>query len=683
MFWTERDTTMFRKAVPVWHDEGLNTHLLFTVTLDDLADTVLRIAAADFYALYVDGAFLGWGPARTAAGYARVDEYRLAGGREIRLEVAGYGCSSLATVRQNSFCCAEVTRDGQVLAATGSNFTCLRRRDRLQKTERFSMQRHFTEVYEEGARPIAVEAVPVDAPVYLPRRVPYPDFTRHEVSDFRRGTFEPGEIRRKNAYTTSMLVEKNWGIFPEEEVVSTPFRFVASLTTRVQQTGSLPAALAGGECLLFDAGVIQAGFPLLQLQAHEDSTVLLAMSEDCPEDCFSFVPRMNCQPVIEYRLRAGQRMDRQAFEPYTFRRVLVLVREGRVTVTGFGWRDCVRDMRGARIPQPEEKELQNICEGACRSFAHNAVDLFTDCPSRERAGWLCDSFFTARAEYALFGSTEVEDAFLENFVLYQNKGEFPEGVLPMVYPADPHENNKFIPQWNMWYVLEVCEYLTERRPDADRAVFWPSVQGILTFLARWENEFGLLEDLPSWNFVEWSSANDWTKNVNYPTNLLYAGVLEAAGEAFGLDFTEKVRRIRREVLERAFDGEVFCDHAIRADGQLVNQPHVSEACQYYAALFGGIDLSEPRFCRLRRGIVQGFPERREFPDFCPVNAFIGMYLRMNVLANMGDRALLQDNIRAFFGGMCGKTGTLWEYKNPTNSLDHGFASYVLTLLDNR
>ena len=316
-------------------------------------------------------------------------------------------------------------------------------------------------------------------------------------------------------------------------------------------------------------------------------------------------------------------------------------------------------------------------------FAHNAVDLFTDCPSRERAGWLCDSFFTARAEYALFGSTEVEDAFLENFVLYKNHGEFPEGVLPMVYPSDPHENNKFIPQWNMWYVLEVCEYLTERRPDADRAVFWPSVEGILTFLARWENEFGLLEDLPSWNFVEWSSANDWTKNVNYPTNLLYAGVLEAAGETFGLDFTEKIRRIRREVLERAFDGEVFCDHAIRVEGQLVNQPHVSEACQYYAALFGGFDLSEPRFRLLRRGIAEGFPDRRESPDFCPVNAFIGMYLRMNVLANMGDRALLQDNIRAFFGGMCGKTGTLWEYKNPTNSLDHGFASYVLTLLDNR
>ena len=79
MSWTERDITMFRKAVPVWHNGGLNTHLLFTVTLDDLTDTVLRIAAADFYALYVDGVFLGWGPARTAAGYARVDEYRLTG----------------------------------------------------------------------------------------------------------------------------------------------------------------------------------------------------------------------------------------------------------------------------------------------------------------------------------------------------------------------------------------------------------------------------------------------------------------------------------------------------------------------------------------------------------------------------------------------------------------------------
>lgn len=147
---------------------------------------------------------------------------------------------------------------------------------------------------------------------------------------------------------------------------------------------------------------------------------------------------------------------------------------------------------------PIHNEIHNV---ALRTFAHNAVDLFTDCPSRERVGWLCDSFFTGRAEYFLYGETPIEDAFLENYVLYKNDGSYPKGALPMCYPSDPYEEGVFIPQWNIWYVLEVCEYLNERRPDMDREIFKPSVMGVVSFLERYENADGLLENLPSWNFV--------------------------------------------------------------------------------------------------------------------------------------------------------------------------------------
>lgn len=58
---------MFQKAIPVWHDAGLNTHLIFRAE-GDFSGARLRIAAADFYKVYIDGAFLGYGPARTAKG---------------------------------------------------------------------------------------------------------------------------------------------------------------------------------------------------------------------------------------------------------------------------------------------------------------------------------------------------------------------------------------------------------------------------------------------------------------------------------------------------------------------------------------------------------------------------------------------------------------------------------------
>lgn len=669
---------MFEKAIPVWHDAGLNTNLIFRAE-GDFSGGTLRIAAADFYKVYADGEFLGFGPARAAKGYARVDTYALKDCRKLTVEVAGYGCSSLSTALQQSFCCAEVIRDGAVLAATGSGFACLRNHQRRQKVERFSLQRHFGEIYDLDAAAEPVAPAAVESPVFIPRRVPYADLSLHSIQSFIGGSFTQGEERRKNAYTTGILTEKNWGIFPEEAIPDKPFRFADSQNYHKEWDGRLPVTLSAGQWILLDAGNIEVGFPILEASAETDSKIILALTEYCPDDRFSFVPKMNCQPVLEFDLKAGQYMEKEAFEPYSFRKAAILIRSGRVTVTGFGWRSYIRDMTCARQKTFDDPVMQGVYDAALRTFAHNAVDIYTDCPSRERAGWLCDSYFTARAEHFFFGNTAVEDAFLENFVLYRNEGEFPAGVLPMVYPADPHENNKFIPQWAMWYVLEVCEYLTQRNPSADPEVFRPSVAGFLDFLARYENEWGLLEKLPSWNFVEWSTANDWTQDVNYPTNFLYAGVLEAAGKVFGLPLQEKADRIRREAIRRSFDGQVFVDHAARVGDELVNYDHVSEAGQYYAALFGGIDLNAPEFNQLKNGIVNGFsqPPRQ---DFCPVNAFIGLYLRMAVLKNLGDEALLQENIKAFFGGMSQKTGTLWEYKETHKSLDHGFASFVATLM---
>ncbi len=43
---------------------------------------------------------------------------------------------------------------------------------------------------------------------------------------------------------------------------------------------------------------------------------------------------------------------------------------------------------------------------------------------------------------------------------------------------------------------------------------------------------------------------------------------------------------------------------------------------------------------------------------------------------MKEYKLLLDEVEGFFGEMADKTGTLWELRTPTGSLDHGFASYA-------
>ena len=114
---------MFLKAIPVWGNylndmDKLNRHLIFRETAESLDHVTIHIAASDFYRLTVNGEFVGFGPARTACGYARVDSYDLSGIKngnheknEIVIEVAGYHCKSLSTVFGESFLCAEITEN--------------------------------------------------------------------------------------------------------------------------------------------------------------------------------------------------------------------------------------------------------------------------------------------------------------------------------------------------------------------------------------------------------------------------------------------------------------------------------------------------------------------------------------------------------------------------------------------
>lgn len=215
-----------------------------------------------------------------------------------------------------------------------------------------------------------------------------------------------------------------------------------------------------------------------------------------------------------------------------------------------------------------------------------------DCPSRERAGWLCDSFFTARVEMDLTGNHLVEDNFLENYLLPEQFPYLPEGMIPMCYPSD-HPDGVYIANWALWFILELYEYQGRSPQSSLIPALQKRVDGILAFMARYENEDGLLENIPGWVFVEWSKANELTDGVNYPSNMLYSAALLAAARLYKKEeYRQKGFQIRCKIREQSFDGQWFCDHALRADGRLVRQSDATEVCQYYAFFF--------RYSRTRR-----------------------------------------------------------------------------------
>lgn len=691
---------MFLQAKPIFpkgKSEVLNQFAAFRTTLSSLKNAQLYITAFSFYRVFVNGRFAGFGPARTAENYARVDiialdSYHKDGNNEILVEVVGYACRSLSTVRQPSYLCAEVRTSDKVLAYTGRDFSASIPATKLQKVMRYSVQRHFSEVWDMHDEALAsadkiveTEILPLNLS-YLARKAPYPyyeDIFYTESSS--RGTLskDVDKPQRKKIY--SFLPSEYWGRYEYSDVLYRPFEWVyGQAQTKTGDGEALPLTLNENEYAIFDLSQIETGFLCIDATAETESDLILAFSEDGKKDQFDYTDISGYQ-AIEYLLPTARRASVMSFEPYVCRWLMVCAKKGKVTLNKLGIKVFQNDVSKIEIPSTLSPELRSIYHAAVRTFAHNAVDVFSDCPSRERAGWLCDSYFTAKTEYELFGKVPVEDAFLENYRLYKGNGDLPEGMIPMCFPADVPDAGRgdYIPQWSMWFIVELEEYLNKRTPSVDRELFRACVEGLLNFYAKYENDKGLLEKLPSWNFVEWSVANQWTLDVNYPTNFLYAQVLESAYRIFGDEsLHQKAEAVRRETVAQSFNGRVFLDHAVRDEnGNLVRLDDCSEACQYYAILFGGFDLNDAKYAELKRLVTKVFtPARTEYPEIHPVNAFIGAYLRLEVLMKLEEYDILLSDIVGFFGHMGESTATLWEYRERHGSRDHGFASLALVAI---
>jgi alpha-L-rhamnosidase len=214
--------------------------------------------------------------------------------------------------------------------------------------------------------------------------------------------------------------------------------------------------------------------------------------------------------------------------------------------------------------------------------------------------------------------------------------------------------------------------------------FRPKVYALIRYLDTFLNEDGLLEKLPAWVFVEWSRANQLGQDVNYPSNMLYAAALEVCGELYGdAAMGKRAADIRKTVLEQSFDGEFFLDNALRKDGKLVLSGEKTEVCQYYA-FWCNVATPESHGDLWQKLLYDFGPQRKEnnaYPDVHFANAFIGNYLRLDLLYRYGYRDLVLKNIEGYFTKMADLTGTLWEHDGTSASVDHGFASHVVCWLD--
>lgn len=698
-----------KKAVPVWADgreKELNLNLGFRAifTAKTGQDVKIKISASTIYRVFINGKFIGSGPARAAHGYFRIDEYPVGqfvkeGENILAIEVAGYNINSYYTLDQPSFLLAETEINGKVVLATGSgqDFEAFQMKERLQKVERYSFQRPFSEYYrmKEGydrwrtSSKITVEKLKLTQfPTVrlLSRNVAMPEFEIQEpIIIHSKGTVK--KIIPKNYHKDRALtgIGKTLKGFTEEELevypVSQEIQEIVTASQEVINKTIISGEkwrLKKDEYNIYDFGTNFSGFIGTRLKCSETTRLILYFDEILIDGDVKTKQRQSdiCNHIV-YELQPGE-YDLETLESYTFKYLKVIVLKGECQIEKIYLREfAYPDNKKAFFASSNDK-LNKIFNAAKQTFRQNAVDVFMDCPSRERAGWLCDSYFSSITERELTGHSAVSYNFLENYALPERFAFLPEGMIPMCYPAD-HNDGNFIPNWSLWFILQVEDYARHGGDPELIARLKPRIEKLLTYFSGFENEDGLLEKLERWVFVEWSKANEFVQDVNYPTNMLYSAALASAGSLYGnTEWIKKAEDIRKTVLHQSYNGDFFVDNAVRENGKLKITGNTTEVCQYYAFFF---NLATPdSHPELWKKLVYEFgPDRNDtvaYPDVFRANAFMGNYMRMDILSRYNLQSRLIMEIQDFFYPMADKTGTLWEHMQSYASCNHGFASYI-------
>lgn len=636
--------------------EEVNQNLVFSLT-KEIENGELILFAVDFYQVFINNEFICYGPERTAAGYARIRKLQVHNVKSIEIKVSSYNVSTYACDMQLPFFGAKIVDEDNVLADS-FDFEVSIIHERCQNVPRYSFQRAFIEVYDyNNYKRELLKKYEVESPKLLESGGDVCAYNLLNFNFIKQETFPGFDSIRDVWWANNPLYSVKKGAFDVTEEVGRK-----TVNSFMSKDYELP--------------YVAAGFLQIDVDAKEETKIYLVFDEYVKDEIWNF-RRSSCNDCVCYTLPKGK-YKLLTFEPYVMK-FLKILQYGNATVTPTLILLQNDNDISVRV-EGENTELVDLYNAAIRSFRPNVTDIYMDGPGRERAGWLFDSRFTAMSEEMLFGNSNIERAFLENYNL-SDVPEIDKGMVADCFPAQ-HDTGEFIPTYAMWYVIQVGEYYkrTGDRTIVDGAK--EKAYALNDYFKRFINEDGLLEDLEGWIFVEWSIANtkEYVCGVNYPSNMVYAEMLKTMAELYNDDaLLLQSNHIRQTILKQSYTGKFFVDNATRDNGALKRRDdHISETCQYYALILGY--SPDDAFAMRMMKDFGPFRDEKTWENIGRSNILPGHYLRFFWLLEIGENDRVIEELCKCLRHMYEYSGTLWEMDKPTDSLNHGFTSAAAVIL---
>lgn len=695
------------------------------------------VAAHTFYRIYLNGIFLGLGPAPAAFGRLKADSYDLTGRLEeenqLAVEVMGYVPREFNySTHETSVFFGELTVDGHVAAATGEEgWKCgtLPYRDfwaealshgRRYPVELYALQEGYAD-WRRGALPqetgfeVVAEGVeetwrdggnreiPAGQRIVQRRATAMPDMEEIRglaltgVSSVESAAFDGAA---GNWWETDGYLARSGG----EDIRRPSFSragyqdraFAGSLKEERDGTGAVSYEInPKGKVAALEFALKEAETGLIGLCFETEGPATVDILWNDFLDSEAKVPAKADSVNRIIRLESGGgKISFESMEPHFLKYIRIIVE-----TKGF-FRLLDVYVRRYRFPDMgrafflcSDMEINRIYQASKRTLLTNTLAFFLDSPERERGGWAGDSYWTGRASAMVMSDVTVERAMLYDFLAADYAEALP-GTFPCCCCGGAKRDPGLMYTWSLFVLLELTDYYRRTGDEALKEDFRCRVETFMEASQTLKNELGLLENIPGSVFIDWSASNNSANTAPICTaaNGLYAFVADRLGGMYEREsyraeaeqirsvFRKQYREVERSKYDLFTMYPFLSDSMSLKDGKLVENKVYSEAAQYYYFWAGLLRREDAP--QLWKTLLEQFgPAPQKYRGTMQLSVgncgvFFGHMMRFELLSRFGETELLEDELKILCGYMMGQDpGTFWETLGGTDSRNHGFGSH--------
>lgn len=702
-----------------------NTFVCFRRTFDltsaPEAPVVAYVSADARYKLWVNGSYVGRGPARCDPAFQCLDAHDLApylraGVNVIAVLVRTYGRDMswyqlprsdwAALFGTGAFFFQCDLPDGTVLDS-GPAWRC--RASEAWRQDVPGGPTCLVEVFDGRGETVgwrdagfddtvweAAQPLRVPDPEGGPDAVPFPDLYLRDVPHLleeerlAEAVLQVGEV--ESGPRGDDLAEDLFGRLQREDIGPIARCLVEEPHALIAPAG--PGAVVRtvpGRAVSFvvDFGRTLAAYPRLHVNGPAEATIDVAWAEHlvegrCRIDRPNPVGSGNAHRLIT---RAGEQTW-EAFDWCGYRYAQVTVRDAlepvalRLTANFTSYPVRARGSFACSDPV-----LERVWRAGAYTLQLCMHDGFEDCPSREQRQWVGDAYVQSLVNYAAFG----EAALVRRLLLQVAQSPLPDGMTHMAVPGDAAASwRRYIPGYCLYWIMTIGEYV---RYTGDESVIndvFPAVIRAVEWFERHLGPQGLLDDPPGWLFTDWAELD--LRGEACAPNCLLVGALHTAVDLARMVGNGALAQRWMAVREQAIaalnarlwdeDRGVYVDSCVRG----VQGRRVSQQSNAAAIAFGV--APRQRWGRILRAIFDetrlkltssgwSEPHRTDFDDEHDVVLAQPFFMHHvhRALAAAGRYEALVENVRRRWGAMldAGAT-TLWEHWTGWASRCHAWSA---------